>query len=196
LLIPSLQKSCSSTNSASGDDRTGDGSIRSPWASIAKANTLDLEPGDRVFFKGGETFSTAVNGSTLLEDPGFETGSLDAWEVDFDEEGGSTTIVRARGNSYGGLNSAGAAYRLQAWGKVGFEGDAGTVGFTFKKEGLTIAEHSREITGISYEQTLIEFAAPEDFDSAHAWVLKPLVNGVLWVDEFELVELRSVRMPN
>jgi hypothetical protein len=95
-----------------------------------------------------------------------------------------------------GSISTGAAYRLQAWGKVGSVGDAGTVGFTFKKEGLTIAEHSREITATSYEPTLIEFAAPEDFDSAHAWVLKPLGSGVLWVDEFELVELRPAGMPN
>ena len=49
--------------SAAGHDQTGDGTELQPWRSISKFNTLDLEPGDRVFFRGGDTFS----GSLLLD---------------------------------------------------------------------------------------------------------------------------------
>jgi hypothetical protein len=41
---------------AAGNDGVGDGSRRAPWQTIAKLNTLDLEPGDRVLFRAGETF--------------------------------------------------------------------------------------------------------------------------------------------
>ena len=43
--------------SPTGNDDTGNGSEAAPWATIAKANGLDLDPGDRVLFMGGATFS-------------------------------------------------------------------------------------------------------------------------------------------
>jgi hypothetical protein len=42
---------------SSGNDNTGDGTSNLPWATISKANTLDLNPGDSVLFAGGQTFS-------------------------------------------------------------------------------------------------------------------------------------------
>lgn len=58
-------------STSSGDDNTGFGTESSPWKTIAKANTLNLEPGDRLLFKAGETFS----GTILLtqEDSGTPT---------------------------------------------------------------------------------------------------------------------------
>lgn len=49
--------------SAAGSDATGDGSLANPWRSIQQFNTLDLDPGDGVFFRGGDTF----NGSIFLD---------------------------------------------------------------------------------------------------------------------------------
>lgn len=42
--------------SAAGNDAAGDGSRTAPWQTIAKLNTLDLEPGDRILFRAGDTF--------------------------------------------------------------------------------------------------------------------------------------------
>jgi len=47
--------------SSSGNDSTGNGSFGNPWATIAKINTVDLEPGDRVLFAGTNTFSGGLD---------------------------------------------------------------------------------------------------------------------------------------
>jgi hypothetical protein len=39
-----------------GDDSTSGTSEAKPWATIDKADALDLDPGDRLLFKGGESF--------------------------------------------------------------------------------------------------------------------------------------------
>jgi hypothetical protein len=39
-----------------GSDSTGDGSLASPWQSIAKLNSLNLGPGDNVLLRAGDTF--------------------------------------------------------------------------------------------------------------------------------------------
>ena len=43
-------------NAEPGDDSNGGTSKPKAWAPIDKANALDLDPGDRLLFKGGETF--------------------------------------------------------------------------------------------------------------------------------------------
>lgn len=43
--------------SAAGDDSNGNGTQANPWSTITKANTLDLNPGDRLLFRGGDTFT-------------------------------------------------------------------------------------------------------------------------------------------
>lgn len=72
-----------------GDDQTGDGSAAAPWRTIAQANRLDLEPGDRLRFRGGDTFPTMdptdfLDAVERVTNPGFEDG-LTPWtcsEVD------------------------------------------------------------------------------------------------------------------
>jgi hypothetical protein len=49
--------------SADGHDQSGAGTELQPWRTISKFNSLDLEPGDRVFFRAGDIF----NGSMLLD---------------------------------------------------------------------------------------------------------------------------------
>jgi hypothetical protein len=46
--------------SAQGNDQTGNGSQASPWRSISKFNTLDLNPGDSVLFRAGDTFQGSM----------------------------------------------------------------------------------------------------------------------------------------
>jgi hypothetical protein len=46
-----------------GNDSSGDGTIHSPFRTIAKANTLRLNPGDRVLFESGASF----DGNLILE---------------------------------------------------------------------------------------------------------------------------------
>jgi hypothetical protein len=45
---------------ATGNDTTGTGTQGAPYLTIAKALTLSLGPGDRILFKGGDTFSDAL----------------------------------------------------------------------------------------------------------------------------------------
>src|SRR3972149_1603140 len=49
--------------SALGSDLSGDGSLASPWLSIGKLNSLNLEPGDNVLLRAGDTFA----GNIVLE---------------------------------------------------------------------------------------------------------------------------------
>lgn len=42
--------------SSLGDDIVGNGSLANPWQSIGKLNSLNLEPGDNVLLRGGDTF--------------------------------------------------------------------------------------------------------------------------------------------
>jgi hypothetical protein len=42
--------------SLSGNDQSGSGTLASPWRSISKFNTLDLNAGDSVFFHAGDVF--------------------------------------------------------------------------------------------------------------------------------------------
>jgi hypothetical protein len=39
-----------------GSDSAGDGSLAHPWQSIGKLNSLDLNPGDNVLLRAGDTF--------------------------------------------------------------------------------------------------------------------------------------------
>jgi hypothetical protein len=55
-------------DAAGGNDLNSGTSMTSPWRTINRANALNLEPGDRLLFRGGQTF----NGNLLLvaEDAG------------------------------------------------------------------------------------------------------------------------------
>jgi parallel beta helix pectate lyase-like protein len=46
--------------SADGHDQNGDGSELQPWRTIGKCNSLDLEPGDHVYFRAGDVFSGSL----------------------------------------------------------------------------------------------------------------------------------------
>jgi hypothetical protein len=46
--------------SSQGSDQMGNGSQASPWRSVNKFNTLDLNPGDSVFFRAGDVFQGSI----------------------------------------------------------------------------------------------------------------------------------------
>src|SRR5687767_13778463 len=87
--------------SAAGNDSTGTGSQTTPWASIAKLNTLDLNAGDLVFFRGGDTFG----GGIVLQPT--DAGSATS-PVTINSYGtGRATISAGNGNAIHAYNSAG-----------------------------------------------------------------------------------------
>lgn len=51
---------------SNGNDSTGLGTQASPWASIAKANSISLDPGDTLYFRRGDTFT----GELVVDDSG------------------------------------------------------------------------------------------------------------------------------
>jgi len=69
------------------------GTAAAPWQSIARVNTLDLKPGDRVLFEGGQTFS----GTIELDSK--DSGSADA-RVEIGSYGEGTATIDA-GNASG-----------------------------------------------------------------------------------------------
>jgi hypothetical protein len=46
--------------SGAGSDTLGNGSLSSPWQTITKLNTLNLNAGDNVYFRSGDTFAGNV----------------------------------------------------------------------------------------------------------------------------------------
>jgi hypothetical protein len=60
--------------SADGHDQNGTGSELQPWRTVGKFNSLDLEPGDHVYFRAGDVF----NGSLLLDSDDTGTDSRGA----------------------------------------------------------------------------------------------------------------------
>src|SRR5262245_17985541 len=58
--------------SGSGNDESGNGTKVSPWRTINKFNSLDLNPGDNVFFRAGEIFF----GSLALDQNDTGTNSI------------------------------------------------------------------------------------------------------------------------
>jgi Right handed beta helix region len=84
-----------------GDDRRGDGTAASPWATLAKASSLTLGPGDRVLLEGGAKFA----GTMVLdeEDGGVEgrpavIGSYGEGRAVIEAGEGPGVLVRNCGN--------------------------------------------------------------------------------------------------
>src|SRR4051812_7443764 len=48
-------------SSASGNDSATTPSQTTPWKSLSKVNSRSVSPGDRIFLKGGETFSGGLS---------------------------------------------------------------------------------------------------------------------------------------
>jgi hypothetical protein len=78
--------------SPSGSDSDAGTSSGTPFKSIAKINSLNLNPGDNVLFEGGQTFNPPSPSATnQVSDGGFESGNFNAWGEDF----GGTSINTA-----------------------------------------------------------------------------------------------------
>ena len=76
--------------SATGSDSFDGKSTLHPFRTIARVNKLDLNPGDKVLFEGGKTFSASGSVSTnLLSNSSFES-NFTSW---------GDTLGTAAGNS-------------------------------------------------------------------------------------------------
>ena len=96
-----------------GVDGTGDGTIGAPYATIGKVNGLTLNAGDRVWFKGGDTFSGTLKarGAGVVIDA-YGTGKFgmtgDIWVDPAHSAGGGTVRNFAMSGPNGYINSTGA----------------------------------------------------------------------------------------
>jgi hypothetical protein len=97
--------------SQSGDDALNDGSAAAPFASIAKVNSLSLQPGDSVFFNGGETFT-----GTLAFDAA-DGGSAASPVVIRSYGDGRATIAAGNANGISARNTGG--FRISDLNVVG-----------------------------------------------------------------------------
>src|SRR6266704_2134725 len=65
--------------SASGNDSADGRTTQTAWKTIARVNAKNFDPGDRVLFQGGKTFTVAGSaGANVIANGGFES-SLSAW---------------------------------------------------------------------------------------------------------------------
>ena len=87
--------------SAAGNDATGNGSQAAPWATINKLNTLDLNPGDQVFFRGGDTFSGGINIDPTDAGTAANPVTINSYGT------GRATISAGNGNAIHAYNCAG-----------------------------------------------------------------------------------------
>src|SRR5687767_1158147 len=94
----------------SGDDANAGTSADSAWRTPFRVNQVDLEPGDRVLFRGGQTF----NGAVLL---GPEDAGAAAAPVTVGSYGGGRATIRTE--SVGLYAYAVGAFRVQDVNFVG-----------------------------------------------------------------------------
>jgi hypothetical protein len=200
--------------STSGDDITGDGSLSRPWATIAKANTLDLDPGDRLLFEGGATFSTDIAGKRIvLTDPSFESGGFSSWEHEFDQGGRSTIAgaensrsgryaARLGGDGFSGrhrsvtdLFTVGKTYTLSFWARREGKGkEWSAVGVTFSASDREVQVSKANIRVGSWRKHLVTFTAPHGFDHAGLWMYKSGAGSTIHIDDFEIRESVPLRL--
>jgi hypothetical protein len=85
--------------SSSGDDSHAGTSVADAWSSIAKVNSITFQPGDRVLFEAGKTFSGTIylNGSGTEKEP-IIVSSYGT---------GRATINSGNATGFGGYNNAG-----------------------------------------------------------------------------------------
>src|SRR3954462_9319193 len=102
--------------SATGNDNAGGTSVATAWKSIARVNQADLNPGDKVLFEGGKTFSAGIaTGTNVLANPGFESG-LPPWNDTLGANAANENVVTTdahTGTSSLKLSGSGAAIRAQ-----------------------------------------------------------------------------------
>src|SRR2546423_10792170 len=172
--------------SPGGDDANAGTSPAAAWKTVAKINSLDLEPGDRVLLQGGATFNAPTpSASNLASDGGFESGNLNSWTQSFDATAGNSSITTTSGNVHGGKDAlrvggttaggrgqtvtskvkAAKQYLLKLWAKLVSGSGAARAGITFYSAGNAIAESIIPIGGGSYTQYTAALVAPDSLDS-------------------------------
>jgi hypothetical protein len=190
--------------SPTGNDSAGGTSSGSPFKTIAKVNTLDLNAGDKVLFQGGQTFNApAASATNRIADPGFESGGFSSWTENFDETAGNSTVTttnlhsgskaaRVSGTGFGGRgqNLSGitpnSSYLLRFWAKLSGSDGEGWIGITFFDGTTKLVEKAARVTTSTYTQYSIAAVAPDTFTLARVWFTKRSGSSILYVDDFQL----------
>src|SRR5947208_16534051 len=88
--------------SATGNDSASGTSPQAAWKTIARVNAKDFNPGDRVLFQGGKTFTVAGGaGANVIANGGFES-NLSAWLNVAGSHAAGARLVTAPGSIHTG----------------------------------------------------------------------------------------------
>jgi hypothetical protein len=148
-------------DAASGNDSNSGTSTTSPWRTINKANTLNFEPGDRLLFRGGQTFS----GNLRLgaEDAGLATNPVNVGSYG----SGRATISAGTGTGVRIYNAGGievSSLAVRGAGRTAGNTVSGVLIYT-DRGGATKFAHIRvanvEVSGFGDAGVLL-VAAPSD----------------------------------
>jgi hypothetical protein len=193
--------------SATGNDNADGRSAQTAWRTIARVNGKNWNPGDRVLFQGGKTFTVSgTAGPELLTNAGFESG-LSNWS---DTMGTRAAGAAPTSVAHGGVNSirlsgsgdvvraqevtaqlkGNQAYKMSVWTKTASPGSGDRrVGITFYLNGQAIATHYKGFRSTSWAQTQWEFVSPGSFDKAVVWVSRKGDASTFYADD---VSLKSI----
>ena len=142
----------------------------------------------------GDDF-VVVESNNLVQNPGFETGSLSSWNnwgvpvtIDSTNQRSGSHGVKIDGSGEGAANqvitglSPNTTYTLSGWGKVA---NGGLVKIGVKEYGG--AEIKVSITNTIYEEARIIFTTGSSNTSARIFFYQPAA-GPSWGDDFNVVE--------
>ena len=191
--------------SPSGNDG-GPGTQAQPWRTIARVNQVNFNPGDRVYFEGGERFTLPSAGfRNVLTNGGFES-SLTGWGTSLGYSTTGSAITTTASNVRSGtralaFNSSaesaraqnittrikpGRSYTLAAYAKTTSTDPAdgrGYAGVRFFKNGVEIGATGIGLRTLSYGLRTFDFVAPESFDYAEAYILVEAGSSTFYVDD-------------
>jgi len=166
---------------ASGNDALDGRSVATAWRTIARVNGKNFNPGDRVLFQGGKTFTAAGStGANLLAG-----SALAATNIALS---GSADVLRTQdvtSKVHGNVSC-----KLSAFTQTLSPGPGDRrIGITFSLAGQEVATFYKGFRGTMRAQTQWEFVAPPAFDSAVVWVSKRGDSSGFLVDHLALQQI-------
>ena len=188
-----------------GNDAADGRSVATAWKTIDRVNGKNWNPGDRVLFEGGKTFTVSGSeGTELLTNGGFETG-LNGWTDTLGTDAalssvsdvsvhsgisalritGSGSAIRAqditsqlRGNQ---------AYEVGGWTRVtNISSGERRIGVSFYLGSEHVATYYRGTQAAEWAETRWSFVSPPGFDRAIIWASRKSDNSTLYVDDLTL----------
>ncbi|MEA2734988.1 MAG: hypothetical protein QOE14_1439 [Humisphaera sp.] len=196
--------------SPTGNDANNGRSPQSAWQTIGRANGKNWNPGDRLLFEGGQTFSASGSaGANVVANSFFDSG-LTGWSDTLGTSAGASS-VSATGGRDGGpalqISGAGGVAGARAQDvtvslvgnqayKMSFQTlvqNAGSgirrVGITFTLGGQDVATFYRGFRNTDWDETKFSFVSPGSFDKAYVWVSRYGDSATVFADDITLSKL-------